>query len=182
MTKSNKNIEYIPIIMVLSKSYDYITTIPLEVTNYQDCYYQDIINLMVEVNHFDNEEKAKEYLDNNILNNKEKYTNIYLAFIDQKLAGMCMLWEGYHFGEKRYRIHWLSVSLNHQKKGIAKSILSKIIEDFNGRNYDYPLYLVTSLQNIEAIRLYLKCNFEVYTKDLKDYSGEKAQNEMSKII
>ena len=86
--------------------------------------------------------------------------------VDEKseLVGTSSLWRGDHFGEPRLRVHWVGVSPDHQRRGLARSLVLESI-----RLYDElvptgepPLYLTTQTESWVACGMYLKLGFVPY--------------------
>ena len=72
------------------------------------------------------------------------------------------LWNGDLLGEKHQRIHWVAVSDKCAGKGIAKALLSRLMELYNSLGYEGFIYLVTATWYYPAIGIYKKFGFEVY--------------------
>ncbi len=89
-----------------------------------------------------------------------------ILVVDEKneLVGTSSLWRGDHFGEPRLRVHWVGVSPDHQRRGLARSLVLESI-----RLYDElvptgepPLYLTTQTESWVACGMYLKLGFVPY--------------------
>ncbi|NLC96305.1 MAG: Cof-type HAD-IIB family hydrolase [Erysipelotrichaceae bacterium] len=140
---------------------------------YKDEYKVLWIDLLVKVNEFLDKESATKYFDETFLNKEETYKNMLFVLYEGNIVGTCSLWEGYHFGERRYRAHWMAVDPDHQGKRLAKALLHKIIQLYNNMGTNIPLYLSTSDQNIIAIIMYKSVGFKAVIQNDEDKENWK---------
>jgi GNAT superfamily N-acetyltransferase len=67
-------------------------------------------------------------------------------------------WDDDYFGHRCGRVHWVAVVPEHRGRGLAKPLLSLVLERL--RHLGHKLaYLRTSTARVSAINLYLKCGF-----------------------
>lgn len=95
---------------------------------------------------------------------------------DGDLAATAGLFPGHDFPD-RLRLHWVATSLDHQHKGLAKAVISRIACDYETMNSRYPLYLSTQSQSHGAIKLYTRLGFIPYMGEYKDHTSEQSQED-----
>ena len=86
-----------------------------------------------------------------------------------ELVGAAALWTGDTFGAVWQRVHWVAVHPDHQGKGLAKSILARLLGLYGELGCDTPIYLTTQTKTYRAVRIYRQLGFAPYT-------GEKPAN------
>ena len=64
--------------------------------------------------------------------------------------------------EDMARIHWVAVAPNHQRKGLAKALMTKAFEIFNAAHDRGGAYLTTQTWSYKAINMYLEYGFRPY--------------------
>lgn len=72
------------------------------------------------------------------------------------------IWPGYHFGYERQRLHWVAVAQGQKGKGLAKAMVSRLLElypQIDDKNY---FYLTTQSWSWPAVGLYLAFGFKPY--------------------
>lgn len=118
----------------------------------------------------------KEYVP--LLTNERKSSPFYkeihkkmVFIIDSKgeLVATGCIWNGSIFGDDRIRLHWIAVSPNHQGKGLAKALVTRLLELYNEFDYSGYLYLTSQTWSYRALNIYMKFGF-------KPYFGEKPKN------
>lgn len=85
------------------------------------------------------------------------------------LVGAATLWTGDTFGEIWPRVHWVAVHPDHQGKGIAKCMLSRMLALYGELGHKTPIYLTTQTKTYRAVRIYKQMGFQPYL-------GEKPSN------
>jgi GNAT superfamily N-acetyltransferase len=81
--------------------------------------------------------------------------------------------DGTHFGTVLPRVHWVSVHPDHQGRGLAKCLMTRLL-DIHGRiDKRYPVYLTTQTWSYKAVNIYKKFGFEPYTGKMPE--GWKTQ-------
>ena len=73
------------------------------------------------------------------------------------------LWNGDHFGDEHQRIHWVAVKDTHEGKGLAKAMLTRLMDLYRELGYGGFLYLLTGTRNFPAVAIYRKFGFVDYT-------------------
>lgn len=76
------------------------------------------------------------------------------------------LWDGMYLGKNCQRLHWLAVSDKCAGKGIAKALVSAVLDLYNSLGYEGFVYLLTATWYYRAIGIYYKFGF-------KPYDGER---------
>lgn len=79
------------------------------------------------------------------------------------------IWDGDHFGVTRKRLHWIAVSPRHQGKGLAKALLTQLLDVYREMDRPEPPYLTSQTWSYRALNLYMRFGFEPYL-------GEKPAN------
>lgn len=79
------------------------------------------------------------------------------------------LWDGNHFGKTLQRIHWVAVSPDYQGYGLAKTLVSKVLDLYNGLGFEGFIYLTSQVSSYKALNIYSKFGFIPYL-------GEKPEN------
>ena len=117
------------------------------------------------VGQFETEEAAiacfsREFLENQRLRPEERM----LFVIDPagKAVATAALWDGDFLGKIEQRLHWVAVSDECAGKGIAKAMLSRLLELYNELCFGGFLYLRTGTRNYPAIGIYKKFGFVPY--------------------
>jgi ribosomal protein S18 acetylase RimI-like enzyme len=161
---------------------------------YKRGYEKQWAQLQYEVEETDTLEEAelafkREFLDGksmdwiNKANNRTETTNIEDSlFFDQmyermtfivddrdKVVGTGCVWGGKMFGKELQRLHWIAVSPEHQGKGLAKALVSKLLDIYNELDYSGYIHLTSQTWSYKALNIYMKFGF-------KPYFGEKPQN------
>lgn len=85
------------------------------------------------------------------------------------LVGAATLWTGNTFGEVWQRVHWVAVHPEHQGKGLAKCMLSRMLALYGELGCRTPIYLTTQTKTYRAVRIYRQMGFH-------PYMGEKPAN------
>ena len=87
---------------------------------------------------------------------------VFVVTDDGTLVGTGSLWTGCTFGEERQRLHWIAVKPEYQGKGIAKVIVTKLL-DLNRELFSAKeLYLTSQTWSYRALNLYMKFGFTPY--------------------
>lgn len=72
------------------------------------------------------------------------------------------LWPGDHFGPGRLRIHWVAVAPQGQGRGLAKALMTRLMDRYQQTNAFRPLYLVSQTWSYKGLHLYRKFGFSPY--------------------
>ncbi len=82
------------------------------------------------------------------------------------VIGTASAWYNPDFeGEPYGRVHWVAIVPEHQGKGLAKPLLSRVLVRL-AQSHD-KAYLVTSSARIPAIQLYLKFGFQPFLHNIE---------------
>lgn len=110
---------------------------------------------------------------------------LFVRSLDGEAVATLTLWNGNHFGREYQRAHWLAVSDKCAGKGIAKALLSRVLQLFNELGYKDFIYLVTGSWFYPAIYIYRKYGFKEYTDAkslLPNVTDEKFAENTKKCI
>lgn len=126
--------------------------------------------LHFEVGQTDSLEEAEGIFQNDFAG-REALMGRMLFVLDQnnELAGTGCLWDGNHFGRTLQRLHFIAVSPPHQGRGIAKAIVSRLLDIYNGLGLGDYIYLTSQTWSWRALKLYMGFGF-------RPYKGEKPVN------
>lgn len=78
------------------------------------------------------------------------------------IIGTASVWYGNHFGKELQRVHWVAVAKEDQKKGIAKALLTKVLDIYNELGFKDYIYLTSQTWSYKALNLYLSFGFRPY--------------------
>lgn len=163
-------------------------------TKYQRGYEKQWAILQYEVEETDSLDEAEhafksEFLDGKSMDWAEKVNNhsnidhieaslffaqmcermVFIVDHQDKVIGTGCVWGGKVFGKELQRLHWIAVSPEHQGKGIAKALVSKLLDVYNELGYRGYIYLTSQTWSYKALNIYMKFGFT-------PYFGEKPQN------
>lgn len=171
MTTLDKSVPYYPVLMVLDKEVE----IP-EVSLAQGYYFQrfdsgyteDWVRLHVLLGQLESFEKGMEYFEETFASHPEELRKQMILIVDEqgRLAGTSSVWRGDHFGDERLRVHWVGVHPDHQKKGLARSLMLETISLYQEMEHTAPLYLTTQTNSYVAIHLYKQLGFVPYMGEM----------------
>ncbi len=167
MTTLDKSIPYYPVLMVLTQP-PVITDIPLakgySFHPYEPSYKEAWIALHVSLGQLESMESGRRYFAETFETHPKELAQHMILVVDENgnLAGTSSVWEGFHFGERRMRVHWVGVDERHQRKGLAKSLMLKTIQLYSSLHCEHPLYLTTQTNSYVAISMYQRLGFTAY--------------------
>ncbi len=72
------------------------------------------------------------------------------------------IWPGQHFGRELQRFHWVAVAQEQQGKGLAKALVTRLLDLYHQLGYEGYLYLTTQTGSYPAVQLYLRFGFKPY--------------------
>ncbi|MEG6613552.1 GNAT family N-acetyltransferase [Pseudoclostridium thermosuccinogenes] len=87
---------------------------------------------------------------------------IFVVDDDGKAAATASLWPGEHFGKTLQRVHWVAASPDYQGKGLAKALMTKVMDVYNELGYKDFIYLATQTWSYKAINIYSQFGFVPY--------------------
>lgn len=93
----------------------------------------------------------------------DKLRRRMLLVMDSKgqLAGTGALWTGDTFGDLRQRLHWIAVAPAYQGLGLAKAIVSELLNICTALRHSY-VYLTTQTWSYRAVGVYTRFGFTPY--------------------
>ena len=96
----------------------------------------------------------------------------------------CSLWNGDFCGKERQRFHWLAVKDECAGRGIAKALLTRMMDLYNELGYHGFVYLLTGTPNYRAVRIYRNFGFAEYVGPTPsgDLSNEEFAKQTQKAI
>ncbi|MCF0258623.1 MAG: GNAT family N-acetyltransferase [Erysipelotrichaceae bacterium] len=119
-------------------------------------------------------QEAREYWQKMESQDPELLKSHFYFAVDEtgQLAAACGLWPGNHLGSQRMRLHYVAAAEPHQKKGLARCLVSHAV--YIGRQEQKePLYLSTQAQSWPAIVLYRQLGFVPWTGKTDRKSAEQ---------
>jgi len=170
----DKAIPYYGIIMVKSDPWnypDYLLPRGYIFSLYKDGDEKDWAELQVLLGQFDSFGEAEKYFVEEFMRYPNDLSKKCVFVRDEagKTVGTASIWRGIQFGQELHRVHWVAVHPHHQGKGIAKALISKVLDIYNALSYKHVVYLTSQTWSYKAIRIYLDFGFVPYT-------GEKPIN------
>ncbi len=167
----DKTLPYYPMIMVREPDADcdypcYSLPEGYAFRTYTDGMAEEWARLQMSVEHFTNIEDARQYFAKEFSTNEKKALMkeqcFFISNHMDELIATATLWYGSHFGRKLWRIHWVAVHPSCQGKGLAKALLTKLLDTYYSKGYTDMLYLTTQTWSYKAIKLYLAYGFQPY--------------------
>lgn len=160
----------IPHIGVLMDKYDTLIYPKYELPagyafcNYQNGYEHFWSALQFSVEQTDSLEEAEEIFRNEFQSKPDDMLKrcIFIKDYEGNIVATASLWFGYHFGRELQRIHWVAVSQRHQRKGLAKALLTKLFELYNELGYSEYIYLTSQTWSYKALNIYMEFGFKPY--------------------
>ncbi|MBR5439874.1 MAG: GNAT family N-acetyltransferase [Clostridia bacterium] len=122
--------------------------------------------LEVELGQFKELEKAVEAFRNDFLVNqnlKPEDRTVFVVDPNGEYVATLSLWDGTFLGEYHQRLHWMAVSDKCAGKGIAKALMTRLLDLYNELGYKDFIFLGTETWYYPAISIYRKFGFIEYT-------------------
>jgi GNAT superfamily N-acetyltransferase len=93
-----------------------------------------------------------------------------LVFItgNDTFAATGTMLDGTHFGPVLPRVHWVSVHPDHQGRGLAKCLMTRLLDIHGSIDQRYPVYLTTQTWSYKAVNIYKNFGFEPYTGEMPE--------------
>lgn len=144
---------------------------------YKDGDEVEWAKLEVELGQFDSVEKGVEHFKKDFLSDENlKPYNRTLFVIDPEgnYVATASLWNFNFLGKLEQNIHWVAVSDRCVGKGIAKALISRLLDLYNELGYKDFIFLYTGTWYYPAINIYKKFGFNFYegerssVKDMSD--------------
>lgn len=177
----DKSIPYYPLIMAKRDTDNYPKCkLP---DGYEFVFYKDgdakiWSEIQASVGSFDSVERGVDVFYNDFVNNqvlKAEERVIFVKAPDGEYIASAALWDGEHYGKREQRLHWIATKDAHAGKGIAKAMLTYLMDLYNELGYNGFIYLTTGTRNYPAVRIYQKFGFEIYDENkslFKDLTDE----------
>lgn len=105
-----------------------------------------------------------EFINGHTLNPEERI--IFVKDPSGKAVATGALWNGVWKGEEKQRMHWIAVDESCKGKGIAKAIVTKLLDLYNDLGYKGFIYLITESWCYSAVNIYQKFGYELYEGEL----------------
>ncbi len=166
----DKSIPYFPLIMAKCDTENYPKCFLPD--GYEFVFYKEgdariWSEIQASVGSFDSVERGIDVFYNDFVNNqalKAEERVIFVKAPDGEYIATAALWDGEHYGKREQRIHWVATKDSHAGKGIAKAMLTFLMDLYNQLGYSGFIYLTTGTRNYPAVRIYQKFGFEIYTE------------------
>lgn len=138
--------------------------------------------LMVETGLVNDEEAGLAQWDKMEQEDPEKLREHFRFILgpDNDLAATAGLFPGHDF-PGRLRLHWVATSLNHQHKGLARTLITALAREYDAMPGSYPLYLSTQSQSYGAIKLYSRLGFQPYMGAYEGHTREQSEEDWKTV-
>ncbi|MDD3244335.1 MAG: GNAT family N-acetyltransferase [Eubacteriales bacterium] len=126
---------------------------------------QDWKSIHREVGHFDDDAAAQRALAADFLPHPALMARQMLFVCHDasgQTVGTASLWPGEEFGRTRQRLHWVAVRPAHSGRGIAKALLTRLLDIYAQQGYTDGVYLITQTWSWRAVNLYRSFGFQPY--------------------
>ena len=100
---------------------------------------------------------------------------LFVKDLEGNAVATASLWNGFYLGEECQRIHWVAVMDKCAGLGIAKAMLTKLMDLYNELGYYGFIYLSTGTRNFPAISIYRKFGFIDYHGEVDPRSNVKSE-------
>ena len=147
--------------------------------------------LEVELGQFESVEKGVEHFKKDFLNDPNLNPKDRMLFVvddNGNYVATASLWNFNFLGKMEQNIHWVAVSDRCAGKGIAKALISRLLDLYNELGYKDFIFLYTGTWYYPAINIYKKFGFTEYRGERSSVKGMsdsdfKAYNEKAiKIV
>ena len=131
---------------------------------YQPGYDKAWAALQASVEQVDSTKEAEDIFSREFASKPEWMHRQCLFVLDgqNRLAATASLWNGRHFGYEHLRVHYVATALEFQGKGLAKALMTKLLEMASELVYDNFLYLTSQTWSWKALNLYAQFGFLPY--------------------
>ena len=169
MTTVDTTVYHYPVLMELTKfpKLTYQLAKGYHIRPFEMRYMEQWIQLNVELKQMESYEAGKAYVEKTFLPKQDLLSKQILIIVDEKdhVVATASVWEGFHYGERRMRLHWVGVSQKHQRKGLARCIVLACIQLYLDMHLSTPLYLSSQTNSYVAIKMYEDLGFTPYFKE-----------------
>lgn len=121
--------------------------------------------LEVELGQFDTIEKGVEAFEKDFLigqNLKPEDRTVFVVDPDGNYVATLSLWDGKFLDGYYQKLHWMAVSDRCAGKGIAKALMTRLLDLYNELGYKDFIFLYTGTWYYPAINIYQKFGFKFY--------------------
>ena len=128
----------------------------------------------------------RDFIENHPLSAEERV--LFVRDEKGEYIATAALWDGDHFGSREQRIHWVAVHDAHSGKGIAKAMMTCLMELYRSLGYNGFIYLTTGTRNYPAVAIYERFGFKLYEEtkslftDLDDEAFTKQNETAIKLV
>ena len=125
--------------------------------------------LEVSVGQYDTVEKGvecfrREFVDGQNLNPEERI--VFVRDPQGRIVATGALWNGEYLGKEEQRLHWVAVDESCKGKGIAKALVTRLLDLYNELGFQGFIYLITESWCYSAVNIYRKFGFQPYVGKL----------------
>ena len=169
MTVLDTSVPHVPVLMVLG---DHETVADVELpagyrfAAWEPRFREPWVRLHVLLGQLPSYDEGLAYFERTYESDPAALERQMILVVDEKdeLVGTSSLWRGDHFGEPRLRVHWVGVSPDHQRRGLARALMLETIRLYDELvpSGEPPLYLTTQTESWVACGMYLKLGFVPY--------------------
>lgn len=163
----DRTIPYVPLIMRKSDPENF-PVFPLPQGYSFDTWHPGLeeawCQIQCSADHIENEEKAREIFKKEFLGRPEDAAKrcFYIFAPDGSPAGAGALWVGDLFGEPLCHVHWIAVAEEHQGKGLAKALITRLMQCYHELAQTGDIYLESQTWSYAALSIYDKFGFRPY--------------------
>lgn len=129
----------------------------------------DWADVMTSVGLFDKIEDALKTFDRDFVKGHDVDLSKRMLFVKDpngKTVATVTLWGGLFHGKDCLRLHWLATDYSCGGKGIAKAMVTKMLDMYNALGEEGFIYLITETWCYSAINIYQKFGFKPYHGDV----------------
>jgi len=101
---------------------------------------------------------------------------IFVKAPNGEFIATAALWNGLYLGEETQRIHWVAVTDKCTGHGIAKAMLTKLMDMYNELGYENFIHLWTGTRNFAAIAIYKSFGFDYYHGNINPRNNKRAED------
>lgn len=128
-----------------------------------------------QVGEFESYEAAFEYFRKDMLPFKEELEKRMVFILDKEnipVANACCWYKDIK-GIHQAHVHYVAVNPQYQNRGLGKAIFIKMLSLFDTYEKNQDIYLHTQTWSHKAVRMYLKCGFEMVADPVANYHDKQ---------
>ena len=136
------------------------------------------VRLEMELGQFESAESGMRCFKSNFIDDQRLSPEERIVFVknaEGEIVATGTLWDGEYLGEVKQRIHWIAVSDRCAGLGIAKAILTKLMDLYCDLGFSDFIYLWTGTRSYPAVALYRKFGFTDYHGDVNPVTNEREE-------